>query len=160
MLPSPALTQLVKEGREAPKEIKPPKKWEWSGMKNPLAQISLTTAVSSHGDLLLCLKGIFCFLEGVASFSSFPSLQPHGAHPAAWLLCWLGQAVVAATLVPQLDLTLSLLLRVRRTDSGAQGASLGWRLEIRIALHLVTNRPASSWLYVRKSTNNNQKDLC
>lgn len=37
-------------------------------MNNPLAQISLTTCFGSHRDLLLCLKGIFCLLEGVASF--------------------------------------------------------------------------------------------
>lgn len=62
---SPALTQLVKEGRKVVKEIKPQRKGRWSRMKNPLAQTPLSSPFGSPRDLLLHLKGVFCFLEGL-----------------------------------------------------------------------------------------------
>lgn len=115
-----ALTQLMKE-RKVIKEIKPQRKGRWSRMKNPLAQLSLSSTFGSHRDLLLGLKGVFCFLEGVTSFSYFPLLHPHGALPAEWLLCWLWRGSIGAVFVLQPCLTLICLERMSRMNTGILG---------------------------------------
>lgn len=116
LLPPPA----GKRRERGPKRKKAPKQMGWIRIYagNPLAQIFLTLMLLVKRDLFLHFNGIFCFLEGVACFSSFPSLQPLVPLQSHDSCVGWGQAIVAAALVPQPLPSVILLLReLSRIDS-------------------------------------------